>query len=122
MLYAILIYGSEDHYAALSAAQETELMQRHAALRQELAADERLGPVMRLKANGGRTVRRYKDRAFITDGPYAETKEQLMGIYVIDCASFQEAVDATAQLDFETGVFEIRPLDTFEPGQIPARL
>jgi len=42
---------------------------------------------MRLNPQGTKTVRRYKDRQHVTDGPYAETKEQLMGIYLSDLGS-----------------------------------
>jgi hypothetical protein len=79
MLYAILIYGSEAHCAQWSPQEERDVMGRHAGLRQDLTAAGRLGPVMRLSPQGARIVRKYKDRRFITDGPFAETKEQLMG-------------------------------------------
>ena len=116
MLYSILIYGSEAHVAGWTPDEESEVMGRHAQLRRGLTAAGRLGPVMRLNRDGSKIVRRYKDRQSITDGPYAETKEQLMGIYVIDCASLDEAVAATELLEFETGVFEIRPVVTLEKG------
>ena len=50
------------------------------------------------------------------DGPFAETKEQLLGFYVIDCASLDEAVAAARDMIGEDGAFEIRPLRLFEPG------
>ena len=71
---------------------------------------------------GSKVVRRYKDRQQVTDGPYAETKEQLMGVYVIDCASFDDALAATEQLRFETGSFEIRPLVLLDPGVVGGRM
>ena len=120
MLYAILIYGSEPQVAAMSAEDYGALMDRHADLRHDLAAEGRLGPTLRLERDGGRTVRRYKERRLVVDGPFAETKEQLMGVYIIDCASPEDALAATDRLDFETGVFEIRPLATFEVGALTA--
>ena len=119
MLYSILIYGSEERAAAWSAAEYREVMERHARLRAQLTASGRLGPVMRLAPLQARIVRRSRKKAVVTDGPYAETKEQLMGIYVIDCETFEEAVAATELLDFETGVFEIVPLMSLESGQLP---
>lgn len=118
MLYSILIYGDENHVAGWTPQQEQEVMGRHTELRRELTAAGRLGPVMRLSPQGTRIVRRYKDRQHVTDGPYAETKEQLMGIYVIDCPSFDDVLAATEQLRFETGVFEIRPLVRLERGAV----
>src|SRR5690349_3223111 len=94
MLYSILIYGDEGHVAAWTAQEEKEVMGRHAELRRQLTAAGQLGPVMRLNPEGTKIVRRYKDRRSITDGPYAETKEQLMGIYVVDCPSIEEAIAA----------------------------
>lgn len=120
MLYSILIYGSEDRVAAWTPREEQEVMGRHAELRQELKADHRLGPVFRLQPNEVKTVRKYRDRRYITDGPFAETKEQLMGIYVVDCATYEEAAAAAERLAFDTGVFEIRPVIWLDPGDIPA--
>jgi hypothetical protein len=122
MLYSILIYGSEGQVAAWTPQEEREVMDRHAGLRQELKANQRLGPVFRLQPNEARTVRKYRERRFITDGPFAETKEQLMGVYLVDCATFEEAAAAAERLAFETGVFEIRPIIWFDPGEIPARI
>lgn len=118
MLYSILIYGDEGRVERWTPEEEKEVMARHARLRAELTAAGRLGPTLRLSPDGTRVVRRYKDRQSITDGPYSETKEQLMGIYIIDCPSFEDALAATEQLRFDTGVFEIRPLVTLERGVV----
>jgi hypothetical protein len=116
MLYSILIYGDEARVARWTPAEEQEVMDRHARLRRQLTASGQLGPVMRLNPEGTKVVRRYRQRQHITDGPFAETKEQLMGIYVIDCPSIEDAIAATELLDFDTGIFEIRPLVTLESG------
>jgi hypothetical protein len=58
----------------------------------------------------------------ITDGPFAETKEQLMGIYIVECESVEEATHAAHRLAFEGGVFEIRPVTWYDPGVIAARI
>lgn len=121
MLYSILIYGDEAHVGQWTPQEEKEVMDRHAQLRRDLAAAGQLGPVMRLSPQGTRIVRRYKDRQSVTDGPYAETKEQLMGIYVVDCPSFEDAVAATDRLRFDTGFFVIRPLVTLEVGVVPSK-
>ena len=119
MLYSILIYGSESRVAEWTAAEKGEVMGRHAQLREDLTADGRLGPVLRLSAEGARTVRRYKDRHYITDGPYAETKEQLGGFYLVDCPSLDEAIEASAKMPVgPDGSVEIRPIMLFdEEGQ-----
>lgn len=122
MLYSILIYGDEAHVGDWTPEQEKEVMGRHAALRHDLKAAGRLGPVMRLDPGGSRLVRRQNGRRYVTDGPFAETKEQLMGIYVVDVPSFDDAVAATEQLRFATGVFEIRPLVSLEVGVVTDHL
>jgi hypothetical protein len=116
MLYIILIYGSEDHVARWTPEEEKEVMSRHADLREQLTAQRRLGPVIRLTPHGAKTVRRYKERKHITDGPFTESKEQLMGLYVVDCATFEDAVAATDRLAFDTGVFVISPLSFLDTG------
>jgi len=53
----------------------------------------------------------------VIDGPFAETKEQLLGFYVVDCASLDEAIGFARELGHgETGALEIRPLRHFETG------
>jgi len=122
MLYSILIFGDEGQVAKWTPEEEKEVMDRHAKLYRELAAAGRLGPVMRLSPEGSKVVRRYKDRQHVTDGPYAETKEQLMGIYVVDCPSLEDAIAATEQLRFDTGSFEIRPLVSLGTGVLAPRM
>lgn len=122
MLYSILIYGFEERAASPPTEEVRETLERHAALRRDLAAKRTLGPVMRLAPLEAKTVRKYKDRRYVTDGPYAESKEQLMGIYVVDCATFDEAIAAVERLDFESGVFEIQPVTWFDPGVVSARI
>ena len=58
----------------------------------------------------------------VIDGPFAETKEQLLGFYVIDCASLEAAIDTAKELakaNPGTGSYEIRPVAEFHPSQLP---
>jgi hypothetical protein len=54
----------------------------------------------------------------VTDGPFSETKEQLLGFYVVDCASEEAAVEAARDLRRAnpTAVYEIRPVRLYLPG------
>ena len=122
MLYAIAILGEESRVAAWTPAEESEVMDRHKLLRRKLTAAGGLGPVMRLQTTATRTIRRYADRKFITDGPFAETKEQLLGIYVIDVPTFEDAVAATEYLNFDGGIFEISPLTWLGVGVVPEKI
>ena len=120
MLYSIVIYGEEARVDGWTAAEEKEVMDRHDEFRRRMVAAGQLGPVFRLNSHGTRTVRRYADRKIVTDGPFSETKEQLLGIYVIDCPTIEDAVAATELLNFDTGVFEITPVTWLDPGQLAA--
>jgi hypothetical protein len=115
MLYSILIYGSEAAVAAWSEREVAEVMGRHADLRRELLARGQLGPVMRLAPPPGTAA----GAPLATDGPFAETKEQLLGIYVIDGATEAEAHATARRLAFEGAVFVVRPIVAFAPGVLP---
>ena len=85
----------------------------------KLAAKQRLGPVARLMpTTTAMTIRKGKE-PIVMDGPFAETKEQLLGFYIIDCANLDEAIDTAkdlARASGSNGAFEIRPLAIFRPG------
>ena len=61
-------------------------------------------------------IRSGKD-PMVVDGPFAETKEQLLGFYVIDCPSLDDAIEAAKLLAREKphGTLEIRPVAVFNP-------
>jgi hypothetical protein len=52
----------------------------------------------------------------VLDGPFAETKEQLLGFYIVDCATLDEVVEIASELTIETGAMEIRPVLFYAPG------
>jgi hypothetical protein len=123
MLYSILIYGSESAVAAWEPGVEEDMLERHTDLRDDLQAQGRLGMVLRLMPDVATTVRRAGDlHPLVTDGPFAEIKEQLMGIYIVECETLDDATHAAHRLAFETGVFEIRPVTWYDPGTIAARI
>ncbi len=119
MLYAILCYDSEEVVGAWSKSEDDAVMARLGAVQQNLAAQGRLGPSARLLPTTAATTVRKGKEALVIDGPFAETKEQLLGFYVVDCAGLDEAV-ATAQdlarASGSAGAFELRPLGYYQPG------
>jgi hypothetical protein len=78
----------------------------------------KLGPVVRLMPTTAATTLRAGRETLVLDGPFAETKEQLLGFYIVDCATLEEAIEAARALKGEetAGAFEIRPLRVFLPG------
>jgi hypothetical protein len=117
MLYVMLAYHDEGFVQSWSDAEDAALMDQLNRVHERLGRSGVLGPAARLGATEkARTVR---GRGVITDGPFAETKEQLLGFYVLDCASLEEAV-RTAE-DFKaanpSAIYEIRPVVLFRPGK-----
>jgi hypothetical protein len=66
------------------------------------------------------TVRITGGKTQVLDGPYAETKEQLLGFYLVDCASLEEALAIARELARANpgGAYEIRPVSLFLPGSL----
>jgi hypothetical protein len=123
MFYAILCYDSEAVTTSMSEEEDGALMGRLAAVQDKLARKKKLGPVGRLMpTDAAITLRKGRD-TLVVDGPFAETKEQLLGFYVVDCDSKEEAVEVARELAQQsthgTGAYEIRPLRTFKPGSAP---
>ena len=80
MLYSILIYGTDADIANLSKAEEERLIGQHIVVQGKLAAERKLGPVVRLHPSTTAMTLRKGPEAYIIDGPFAETKEQLLGL------------------------------------------
>jgi len=119
MLYALLAYHIEDMIQALTPEEDEALMSDLHGVRDRLLEAGRLGPAARLGPTAAaRTVRR-GDKPIVLDGPFAETKEQLLGFYVVDVPSFEDAVQAALDLGDvnPTAVYEIRPIILYLPGK-----
>jgi hypothetical protein len=121
MLYALLCYDSEDVVGAWTKEQDAEAIAKLEVVQQKLAKQGRLGPVARLMPTTAATTLRKGKDSIVLDGPFAETKEQLLGFFIVDCASLEEAIEAAAELGRASGsmgAYEIRPLMVFKPGSL----
>ena len=119
MLYAILCYNDEDAVFSWSQEQDDEVMAKLGVVHERLAREGRMGPSARLlPTTAATTLRKDSDPPLVIDGPYAETKEQLLGFYVVDVPSLDAALDAARDLATANpgGAYEIRPLRLFLPG------
>jgi hypothetical protein len=117
MLYAILCYHDEAVVGGWTKQEDDAVLAKRAVVKQRLAAAGRLGPVVRLMPTTAATTVRAGREPMVIDGPFAETKEQLLGIYVVECATLDDAIETARGLGRdETGAFEIRPLRSFERG------
>ena len=95
-------------------------MKRLGTVQDELRAKGRLGPVARLMPTTAATSVRKGRETIVMDGPFAETKEQLLGFYVVECESLEEAIETARKLGGASeghGTFEIRPLRYFAANQ-----
>ncbi|CAM3950920.1 YciI family protein [Nocardiopsis rhodophaea] len=107
--FALLIYQEEKAWAEAGPEERKAVYAAHEAFIQELAergvacSGEELGPT-----STARTVRRTNGACVTTDGPYAETTEQLGGFYLIDAADLDEAVRIAERLPAQ--VVEVRPI------------
>lgn len=115
MLYSILIYVAEDRVAALTQAEDDEHIERHLRIHEQLKAQGKLGPCVRLQGTATAKHLRTDGVHTIVDGPFAETKEQLLGFYIVDCESQEEALELAASLPSLGSVFEVRPVKRFFP-------
>jgi len=117
MLYALLCYHDEALINSWTKAEDDAVLAKRAKVTDKLAANGKLGPAIRLMPTTAATTVRSGREPFVIDGPFAESKEQLLGFYIVDCASLEEAIELAKQIGRdESGAFEIRPLKLFLPG------
>ena len=122
MLYAILCYDSEDVVGSWTKEEDDAVMAKLAVVQDKLVKQGRLGPVARLLPTTVAATLRKEDPPLVIDGPYAETKEQLLGFYIVDCKNLDEALDVARDLGAANpgGAYEVRPVGVFRPGGISA--
>jgi len=123
MQYAILCYHQERIVEAWSEAQNDAVMAKLGAVQEKLIKQGRLGPVARLMpTTTATTLRKQAEPHMVIDGPFAETKEQLLGFFVVECKDLDEAVATAKELGAANpgGSYEIRPLRLFFPGAASA--
>jgi hypothetical protein len=122
MLYTILCYNDEEAVCSWTKEQNDAVMGKLIAVQEKLARKKKLGPVARLgPTTTARTLRKDRDPFLITDGPYAETKEQILGFYMVDLDSPDDAIEFAKELAAVNpgGGYEIRPVIYFAPnGQL----
>ncbi|QND56556.1 YciI family protein [Mesorhizobium huakuii] len=118
MFYAILAYHVEEAIKALTPQEDAALMAELLGITTQLREEGTLGPSARLGATQNAFTLRGPGDGVIIDGPFAETKEQLLGFYVVDCATRDEAIAIARDLRRvnPTAVYEIRPILLFKPG------
>ena len=119
MLYAILAYHEEHIVTSWTPEEDAAVMdglrEAHARVREKGT----LGPAARLGATKNAVTLRGPGEGVVLDGPFAETKEQLLGLYLYDCPDQSTAIAAARDLHRAnpTAVYEIRPVRLMLPGE-----
>jgi hypothetical protein len=118
MFYAILAYHEEEVVASWTKEEDAALMTELLEVNERLVREKTLGPAARLGPTGRAVTLRGRDAEIVIDGPFAETKEQLLGLYVVDCPSLAAAVETARELRRAnpTAVYEIREILLYLPG------
>jgi hypothetical protein len=123
MQYAILCYHDEKVTCAWSKEQDDAVMAKLGGVMEKLTRQGKLGPVARLlPTTAATTLRKDREQPIVIDGPFAETKEQLLGFYIVDCQSLDEVLEIARELGAANpgGAYEIRPVGVFFPGKTAA--
>ena len=121
MQYAILCYHDEKVTCAWSKEHDDAVMAKLGTVMEKYARQGKLGPVARLlPTTAATTLRKDREPALAIDGPFAETKEQLLGFYIVDCETLDDALAFARELGAVNpgGAYEIRPVGVFFPGKV----
>ncbi|MDB5554416.1 MAG: hypothetical protein JWL86_4400 [Rhizobium sp.] len=118
MYYAILAYHLGGVVESWTSEEDAALMTDLLAVNDRLVKAKKLGPAARLGPTTGAVTLRGPGAGVVIDGPFAETKEQLLGLYVVDFPDIEAAVAAARDLRRAnpSAVYEIRPISLYLPG------
>lgn len=112
MIYALLIYSKESEQNPIDPGADSAALVQHRALQAETSQAGKLLSVARLDdAGSAKTVRLHANRHTVTDGPYMETKEWLVGLYMIECDDQTQALEHAKRLvTADMWCIEVRPV------------
>lgn len=110
MNYVCLVYGEEKHIEALGKEGLAELDRQSVAYDKSIEKAGKLVIAQALQSvNTSMTVRKRSGKVVVTDGPFAETKEQLLGFVMLEAASLEEALEIAGGIPIaEFGTIEVR--------------
>jgi hypothetical protein len=111
MRYMLMICGDENAMVAASPEEGAAMMAEYAAFGEEMAGRGVLVGGLRLRPTTDATTVQVRNGEVLTaDGPFAETKEQIGGYYLVDCADLDEAIAVAAKIPgARLGTIEVRP-------------
>src|SRR5690606_37874544 len=118
----ILCYAHEETVFAWSKEEEEAVMGKLMEVQEPLMKAGKLGPVGRLMpTTAATTVRKGKEEPLVLDGPFAETKEVLLGFYTMEADTLDEVVafsKTLSEVNPGSSSYEIRPFYVFHPNEL----
>ncbi len=117
MLYICLLYESEEAGAIRNGEESDEMIEEFLELEKEMKKRNAyiLGKPL-MSTDTATTVRIANGKTVFTDGPFAETKEQLIGFYLLDCQNLDEALELAEKIPVaRRGCVEVRPIYVMDP-------
>lgn len=118
MQYAILCYHDENVVTSWTKEHDDAVMEKIFAVMDRKAKEGKLGPSARLlPTTAATTLKGDREKPLVLDGPFAETKEQLLGFYIVDADSLDEVLDFARELGEVNpgGTYEVRPVGLYVP-------
>ncbi|HEX8717513.1 MAG TPA: YciI family protein [Gemmatimonadaceae bacterium] len=113
MEYLLLIYEDEKRWANMPQAEQERELAGYRAFGKEFAAGIKAGKALQ-PTSTATSVRVRDGRRLSTDGPFAETREQLGGFYLVEARDLDEAIVMAAKIPgAKAGSIEVRPIMTF---------
>jgi hypothetical protein len=116
MKYLLTIYSDESRYATMTPADSAAMLQAYGKVTEEMRASGAYLSGEGLQPTATATTVRVSDgETLLTDGPFAETREQLGGFYLLECADLDEANRWAAKVaGASAGAIEVRPVMDYE--------
>jgi hypothetical protein len=117
MMYAVLCYNDEATVFSWTKEEDEAVMARLDVVHRKWESAGKLKPSIRLLPTSAAATLR-KQENIVLDGPYAETKEQLLGFYIIDVADLEEGLAFARELAVANpgGAYELRPIMIYNTG------
>lgn len=117
MMYAVLCYNNEEMVCGWSKEQDDAVMAALSKVHDKWEHAGKLKPSIRLLPTSAATTL-HKQKDLVVDGPYAETKEALLGFYIIDVENLEEGLAFARELGAANpgGAYELRPIHLYVPG------
>jgi hypothetical protein len=112
MQYLLMIYQNEAEYGKMDAATGQKMMEEYGTFTQSIIQSGNFKAADRLQPTSTATTVRVRDgKTLTTDGPFAETREQLGGYYLVEAKDLDEAMAIAARIpSARVGSIEVRPI------------